>query len=357
MTSKIYYAPHTFQSFGEAEMIAVQSFLRDHPLLENSPIEAFEGKVAQLFGMKHGIFVNSGSSANLLSCLALGLGPNDEVITPACTFATTLSPLVLFKCKVRFCDVDARRYVPSVSQIIELITDSTTVVLMPDVVGDRFDFASLRDELRKAGREDIRLIEDSCDTVVKSVADVVTVSFYASHIISAGGMGGMVMTNCDTLAERCRQLRCSGAWDFSAPAFCAVFGLVNAEKFEEWAAIRKRNFYRYCEKLKDCSFYELPSFGDCVWLSMPLICQSNRYEIVQELEAKQIQTRLCLSGNILRQPYYQNMYKDVDVEGLRQTERIFRGGILLGLHQGVTNEQIDFVCDELKKLAEKFGNY
>jgi CDP-6-deoxy-D-xylo-4-hexulose-3-dehydrase len=356
MSEKIFYAPHMFQSFGEAEMTAVQSFLKENPILENNAIEEFEAKVSGLFGQKFGIFVNSGSSANLLSCLALHLGPNDEVITPACTFSTTISPLVLLKCNIRFCDVSVGRYVPSVSQIMELVRDSTTVVLIPDVVGDRFDFSGLREELTKIGRTDIKLFEDSCDTILKSDADIVAVSFYASHIISAGGMGGMVMTNSEALAQTCRKLRNSGAWDFSAPPFSAVFGLVNAGNFEEWAAIRKKNFDRYCKNLKNCEFYELPAFGDCVWLSMPLICRSNRYEIVQELEAKQIQTRLCLTGNILRQPYYKNLYPNIDPQSFTQTERIFRGGILLGLHQGVTDEQVDFVCGELIRLAEKYSN-
>ena len=133
---KMFYSPNTFQSYGDAEIAAVEQFLREHPFDDASAVKRFEDQVAGIFKMKHGIFVNSGSSANFLACLALGIGPNDEVITPACTFPTTLSPLVFLHAKVTFCDVAEARYAPSVDQVMALVKPSTTVILIPDIVGD-----------------------------------------------------------------------------------------------------------------------------------------------------------------------------------------------------------------------------
>jgi CDP-6-deoxy-D-xylo-4-hexulose-3-dehydrase len=106
--------------------------------------------------------------------------------------------------------------------------------------------------------------------------------------------------------------------------------------------------------LKNSSFYQIPKVNKGVWLSMPLICKSHRFEIVTELEKRQIQTRLCLAGNILRQPFYAQLFPDVDPAGFPNTERVFEGGLLVGLHQGLTEEDVDFVCAQLEEIAAPF---
>ena len=92
---KVWYAPNRFESYGEEEIKAVEACLRDGWLAGFGPrsIE-FERRVSDLFGKKHGLFVNSGSSAVLLALCALDLKPGDEVVTPACGFSTTVAPIV-----------------------------------------------------------------------------------------------------------------------------------------------------------------------------------------------------------------------------------------------------------------------
>ena len=358
---KIYYSPNTFQSYGNEEMQAVLSYLKGtncHPSKEESRtiISQFEEHICKLFGMKHGIFVNSGSSANLLACFGLNISEKDEVITPACTFPTTLSPLIFCGAKIVFVDVAPGHFVPSVEQVLNLISPKTTAILIPDLIGDEFDFSGLRSELLKIGRSDIRFIEDACDTVREnSVADIATISFYPSHIISAGGCGGMVLTNDDSIySNMLKYMSSESAWDLSAPSYCAAFGIENAKRFPEFKAARNRNLNIYINRLKDCSFYTLPKNHTAVWLSMALICKSHRFEIIQELEARNIQTRLCLAGNILRQPFYSNLFPDEDPAAFVNTEIVFENGFLIGLHQGLSESDVNYVCDVLIELANKF---
>lgn len=353
---KIYYSPNTFQSYGEPEIDAVEKFLRENSIDDKNAIVKFEERISSIFNMKYGIFTNSGSSANLLACLALDINEKDEVITPACTFPTTLSPLIFLKSKVIFVDIAEKHYVPSVKQVLDAIRPTTTAVLIPDLVGDKFDFDSLRKELEKINRTDIKFIEDACDTVTTSTADVATISFYASHIVNAGGCGGMCLTNDDRLADKMRRLRSSPCWDFTAPSYCAVFGYTNSLKIEEFAKKRHENMLYYIEKLKNCDFYELPENTDCQWLSMALVAKSHRFEIVKELEEKGVQTRLVMAGNILRQPFYQKLFPHANADDFPETEKIFRGGMLLGLHQGITSDDIDYICNILIELANKYAN-
>eukprot|EP00435_Cladocopium_sp_Y103_P068525 s347_g31.t1 len=111
---KVWYAPYKFEAYGEEEIEAVTAALRDGWLAPGPRTDEFEAKVCELFGKRHGIMVNSGSSGNIIGLAALGLQRGDEVITPACTFATCIAPLEQLGLTPVFVDVVPNRYVPTV---------------------------------------------------------------------------------------------------------------------------------------------------------------------------------------------------------------------------------------------------
>src|SRR3990167_11483091 len=137
--TKIWYAPNGFEAYGDDEIKAVTECLKDGWLagFGKRTIE-FENKVSKLFGKKYGLFVNSGSSANLLALLSLKL-KTGEVITPACTFATTVAPIIQCGLTPVFCDVELNTYVPSVKQVIEKITSETKAIMIPNLIGNKPD--------------------------------------------------------------------------------------------------------------------------------------------------------------------------------------------------------------------------
>ena len=123
MSKKVWYAPNQKEAYGSAEINAVIDCLNDGWLAGNGPKTIqFEQEVSKLFGKKYGLFVNSGSSAILLGLSALNLEKGSEVITPACTFATSVAPILQCGLKPVFCDVDLGTYVPSPDQVCEKIT-------------------------------------------------------------------------------------------------------------------------------------------------------------------------------------------------------------------------------------------
>jgi CDP-4-dehydro-6-deoxyglucose reductase, E1 len=163
---KVWYAPNKFESYGEKEIKAVETCLRDGWLAGFGPrsIE-FEEKIAKRFGKKYGVFVNSGSSACLLAIAALGLPKGSKIITPACTFSTTLAPIIQLGYEPIFCDVELTSYVPSVQSILDLITEDVRAIMVPNLIGNKPDWDLLKSELTRIGREDIIVIEDSADTI------------------------------------------------------------------------------------------------------------------------------------------------------------------------------------------------
>ena len=374
---KVWYAPNQFEAYGEEEIQAVNDCLRAGWLAGFGPRSAeFEQKVSERFGKKHGLFVNSGSSAILLALSALDLKPGDEVMTPACGFATTVAPITQCGLTPVFCDSEIGKYVPSVDQIRAVVTDKTRVLLIPNLIGNVPDWKAIREAFPS-----LILIEDSADTIPTQVpeytTDISTTSFYASHVITAGGVGGMVMFNDEAHMKRAIMFRDWGRigdniedpserfnhsvdgipydWKFlygvagyhlKACEMNAAFGLAQLAKLDSLLAKRRANIDRYLENLKDTKYYLLPDDSRKPnWLAIPLMCP-DRLACLKFLEAHGVQTRVCFAGNITRHPAWRTYLKEF--EG---ADRVMREGFLLGAHHGMSLDDVDYVCDLLIKFA------
>ena len=378
---KIWYAPNKFESYGEEEIKAVEECLRDGWLAGFGPktIE-FEQKIAKIFGKKYGLFVNSGSAACLLSLAALNLPKGTKVITPACTFSTTVAPIIQLGLNPVFCDVGLNTYVPTTEQVIEKLDDDVKVIMLPNLIGNKPNWDNLRNELNKLNRTDIILIEDSADTITKTeVTDISTTSFYASHIITAGGSGGMVMFNDEKHLKLALQYRDWGrigdnseciterfnyeidgipydykflygvlGYNMKSSEMNAAFGLVQLDKFEKFKILRRKNIERYFENLKDVNEILLPDDSlEPNWLAIPLQTK-NRLELLNYLEENNIQTRVTFAGNITRHPIYREYLED-----FQNSDLIMKNGFLLGAHHGMSTEDVDYVCNKIKIFFNK----
>jgi CDP-4-dehydro-6-deoxyglucose reductase, E1 len=380
-TKKVWYAPNKFESYGEEEIKAVEQCLRDGWLAGFGPrsIE-FEKKIAKRFGKKYGVFVNSGSSACLLALAALDLPKGCKIITPACTFSTTLAPIIQLGFKPVFVDVGLTTYVPTIEDIINVIDDEVKAIMVPNLIGNKPDWKLLQSELKRIGREDIIIIEDSADTITYTEeTDVSTTSFYASHVITAGGTGGMVMLNDKKHVDRALQYRDWGrmgdnseimddrfnhsvdgipydhkflydvlGYNFKCSEMSAAFGLVQLERFETFKDIRRDNIKRYLENLKDVVEITLPDDSiEPNWLAIPLQTE-RRLELLTFLEENNIQTRVTFAGNVTRHPIYREY-----LQPFENSDIIMKNGFLLGAHHGMTIEDVDYVCDKIKEFFNK----
>ena len=378
---KVWYAPNKFESYGEEEIKAVEQCLRDGWLAGFGPrsIE-FEEKIAKRFGKKYGVFVNSGSSACLLALAALDLPKGCKIITPACTFSTTLAPIIQLGFKPVFVDVGLTSYVPTVDDIINMIDNEVKAIMVPNLIGNKPDWKLLRHELYLMGREDIIVIEDSADTITYTEeTDVATTSFYASHVITAGGTGGMVMFNDKKHVDRALQYRDWGrmgdnseimddrfnhsvdgipydhkflydvlGYNFKCSEMSAAFGLVQLERFKKFEDTRRANIERYLKNLKDVIEITLPD--DSIkpnWLAIPLQTE-RRLELLTFLENNNIQTRVTFAGNVTRHPIYREY-----LQPFENSDIIMKNGFLLGAHHGMNIDDVDYVCDKIKEFFNK----
>jgi CDP-6-deoxy-D-xylo-4-hexulose-3-dehydrase len=375
---KVWYAPNRLEAYGEKEIKAVEESLRAGWLAGFGPrtIE-FEEKIAKEFGKKFGVFVNSGSSACLLAIAALDLPKGSKIITPALTFSTTLAPIIQLGFIPIFIDSDLTSYVPTVEDILDAITEDTKAIMVPNLIGNKPDWSLLRAGLEIMGRQDIYIIEDSADTVTYTKdSDVSTTSFYASHVITAGGMGGMVMFNDEKHVKKALQYRDWGrigdnsenmderfahdvdglpydykflygvlGYNMKCSEMSAAFGLVQLERFQTFKQKRRDNVERYLENLKDVKEILLPD--DSIkpnWLAIPLQTE-RRLELLNYLEDNNIQTRVTFAGNVTRHPIYREYLQD-----FKNADKVMKDGFLLGAHHGMDLDDVDYVCDKIKEF-------
>lgn len=374
---KVWYAPNKKEAYGDAEIQAVVDCLNDGWLAGFGPRTVqFEKEVSELFSKKHGLFVNSGSSAIILGFNALNLEPGSEVVTAACTFSTTVAPIIQCGLKPVFCDVELGTYVSTADQVCEKITDKTKVVILPNLIGSKPNWAEIRRRVNEINK-DIILFEDSADTITSTPeTDVAITSFYSSHLITAGGSGGMLMFNNEKYLKRATMFRDWGrigdnsedvktrfeysideipydykflygavGYNMKSSEMNAAFGLVQLSRIEEIRSKRKAMFNRYLENLKDVPEITLPiNTYDSDWLAIPFMAK-NRMALLTFLENNSIQTRVCFAGNITRHPVYRTY-----LQVFPNADRIMAEGFLLGAHHGMILDDVDYVCNKIKEF-------
>lgn len=379
------------------ELQRVSQVLQEHRTIMGQETAAFEKAISKIFGKKYGVMVNSGSSANLLAIELLKLPEGSEVITPVLTFSTTVAPLIQKGIIPVFTDVEPERYVINVEQIEKLITKKTKALFVPLLLGNVPDMYKLN---KLCKRYNLILIEDSCDTLgatferkpTGEFSDITTTSFYGSHIITAGGNGGMILLNSDTWHDRARELRGWGrssslynesedtaqrfkkeldnipydskfifdeiGYNFLPMEIGAAFGNAQLEKLPHFRKTREKNFkslYSFFSNYEN--LFTLPIQDPRVetqWLAFPLTIKESapfsRLEITTYLEEHNIQTRPIFTGNILKQPGFKNIPHRIIKGGYPVANDIMERGFVVGCHHGLGEKHIEY----MKEVFEAF---
>ncbi|MBI4454632.1 MAG: aminotransferase class I/II-fold pyridoxal phosphate-dependent enzyme [Acidobacteria bacterium] len=394
--------PYGLSVHGSEEISAVVKVLRGNTAV-GPKMREFERRIAKLFGKRHGVMVNSGSSANLLALELLSLPTGSEIITPLLTFATTVAPIVQKGLIPVFVDVGLETYVVDPDEVERRITGRTRALMIPSLLGNVPDMRRLRDVAR---RHKVHFIEDSCDTLgatyesrpTGSYSEISTTSFYGSHIINGAGGGGLICVNNRHWAKRLLVLRGWGrqsslfgekgesediknrfrfrvdgapydakfifseiGYNFLPLEVSAAFALVQLKKLRRFIARRKQCFARLMKFFSSYSdFFILPKQTPAcrtVWLAFPLIIRKeapfSRLEIVTFLEKRNIQTRPVFTGNILKQPGFKNIPRKISGE-YPNTDFIMRNAFVVGCHQGLSEQQTGYLEQQFAGFLKRF---
>ena len=390
MKKKIYYG---LAVYNKKEINAVNNVLKKKQLtlIDGPLVKKFEKEVAKLFGKKYGLMVNSGSSANLLALASLKLKKNSEIITPTLTFSTTVAPIYQLGLMPSFVDVEINKFIIDVEKIEKSINKNTKAIIIPNLLGNIPDYKKI---INIAKKYSLKVIEDSADTIGYSVngknfgkfSDISTTSFYASHIVTGAGFGGMVCFNDKKMYNEAKILRGWGrssatfnesedinkrfsakvsgiqydgkyiflkmGYNFLPSEISAAFGLEQLKKLKKNIDTRIRNF-RYLSNFfsKFNNFINLPVTNlnaRTGWLAFPLTIKENkkfnRRDMQIFFEKNNIQTRTIFTGNILRQPAMNNLKYKSKKDSAVISNDVMKNGILLGCHHGMNIQDLDYIC-------------
>lgn len=233
-------------TWGPEEIEALQRVIASGRFTMGEQVAAFEREFADYFGAKHGIMVNSGSSANLISVAALAykkerpLQRGDEVIVPAISWATTYHPLQQYGLKLRFVDVELETLNMDVSKLEQALTPKTRAILPVSILGNP---AALDVVRAFADAHGLYVFEDNCESMdaelngkkTGTFGDLNTFSFFFSHHISTME-GGMVLTDDTELAHLCRSMRAHG-WTRDLPSDTELYKRTSSDHFEAYRFI------------------------------------------------------------------------------------------------------------------------
>lgn len=370
--------------------------------------EEFERDLARFVGTRSALFVNSGSSANLLALTSLtspklgkdSLKPGDEVLTVAMGFPTTINPIIQNGLRPVVVDVSAGTYGPDPELVRAAVGPKTRAIMIAHTLGNPFEVDAVKQICKE---NDLWLIEDNCDALgsiydgkrTGSFGDLATVSFYPAHHITTGEGGAVLVqsplvkklvesfrdwgrdcycaTGCDNTCKKRfdwklgelpqgydhKYIYSHIGYNLKATDIQAALGVSQIKKMEFFIEKRLSNFNHIYQNLEEISDFILPQATDKSipsWFGFPITIRESsslvREDLLRHLDQQKIGTRLMFAGNILRQPAY--LKTDFRVYGkLETTDLIMKNSFWIGLHPSLSTEMLDHTIKSIKEFVSK----
>lgn len=402
---RINYASRVYD---ENEMQRLTDAMLDFWLTTGRFAEEFEKEFASWLGVKHAHLVNSGSSANLIAFSVLTapeLGERrikrgDEVITVACGFPTTVTPVLQYGAVPVFVDVTVPQYNIDVTKLKGALSDKTKAVMIAHTLGNPFDLKAVREFCTK---HNLWLVEDNCDALGSKYTidgvtkftgtwgDIGTSSFYPPHHMTMGE-GGCVYTDNpllnrlilsyrdwgrDCICPSGRDNYCGHRFDgefgelpkgydhkyvyshfgynLKVTDMQAAVGVEQLRKFPSFIERRRHNWERLHKALECVSdkliLPEPAENSEPSWFGFIVSVRPEsglkRNDITAFIEKHNIQTRLLFSGNIIRHPCFDSIRGSdaYRVSGtLEMTDYVMNNSFWVGVYPGMTDEMIDYMA-------------
>lgn len=401
--------------FDEREMINLVDSSLEFWLTQGSWTRKFEKNFSKWLGVRFCSVTNSGSSANLLAFMALTapelgrrqIRRGDEVITVACAFPTTVSPIIQYGAIPVFVDVTIPQYNVDVTCLEKAFSEKTKAVMLAHSLGNPFNLQVVREF---CNRHDLWLIEDNCDSlgteyridgkICKSgtIGDIGTSSFYPPHHITMGE-GGAVYTNnpllhrlvnsyrdwgrdcwCPSGVDNSCKHRFSGkfgelpvgydhkytyshlGYNLKITDMQAAIGCAQLEKLDDVVASRRRNHAYLYENLSDIDSLIMPEAEPNSipsWFGFMITVKSDagfsRNDLTMFLEQQKIQTRNLFAGNLILHPAFDEMRRTCKgyrvVGELKNTDFVMNNSFWLGVYPGMTQPMLDYTIQTIRKFV------
>lgn len=367
-------------------------FLQSNSILTQSKnVKEFERQWSNWLGVRHSVFVNSGSSANFITMAVLAeLMGKGEVIVPVLTWSSDISSVILAGHTPVFADIDKRNLAMSVSNILDKITANTKAVFLSHILGFNGLSELLLEELDK---RNILLVEDVCESHGASFRQkkcgsygfASNFSFYFAHHMSTIE-GGMICTDDETFYEYARMYRSHGLlrestsnqikeeyykkysdlnpeFTFTVPGFNmrstelnAVIGINQLKRLDINNIRRTQNFKRFLEKLDGKRYYVDFEIEGSVNYAFIIMLRNADIELFQKvcsrLQEEKIEFRRGTAGggNQMRQPFVRKRFPKLNPLDYPNADFVHFYGLYVGNYPTLENEKIDWLIEILNTI-------
>jgi len=325
-------------------------------------IGEFEKKFAEYIGVSYAASVTNGTIALHLTLLALGIGKGDEVIVPTLTYIASVNAIRYTGATPVFIDCEREYWQIDVNEIERLITSKTKAIMPVHLYGAVCDMGSI---IEIAKKYNLFVVEDCAEAIgskftnkkVGGFGDISAFSFFGNKTITTGE-GGMVLTNDETLYERCLHLKGQGlakyrqywhdilGYNYRMTNICAAIGLAQLENIEGIIFEKRRIATWYKKYLLSNENVEIHNEQDgtfhTYWMISILVnCPEDRDPLRDFLENAGIETRpLFYPVHIM--PIYSEKY-----QRFKNAEYLGWRGINLPSYPDLTEEQIEYICKSI----------
>ena len=356
---------------GEEEAEVAAEVVRSGWLIQGPRVAAFEERFAALLGARHAIAVNSGSSALLVAMGALGVGAGDEVLCPDMSFVSTASAALFLGARVRFADLEMDFYGMDPARLERWITPRTRAIVPVHYAGHSAEMEGI---LEIAERHGIPVLEDAAESHLAryrggrftgTLGRIGIFSFSPSKPMTVGE-GGMIVTDDDALADKCRLFRNFGdhgkfdwrdsGFNFRMPEVMGAIGLVQLERLPDAVRLRREVAARYSAALGGRSGVVLPrertpEDANYQLYTIRLTGRGARDRVQAAMSLRRVGTRLYYPA-FHRQGVFRESgpFEDADYPNALEYERT---ALSLPIFPGLTGEEQDCVITCLLEALDE----
>lgn len=325
-------------------------------------VKGLEEAIAAKHGCKHGIAVNSGTDALRIMMDACGIGAGDEVISSAFTFVASTETIMQTGARPVFVDIDPANFQIDPAKIEAAITPRTKAILPIHLFGQ---LCAIRDIQAIAEKHNLIILEDAAQALCSShdgvyagnYGSAAALSFYVTKNLGAAGDGGMILTNDDLVAEKCRSIRVHGMgreryyYDYLGYTSRldeiqgAIMG-VKLTRLDAWNARRLELAQIYLETLKDTPV-NLPTLlpgNNTTWHQFTLRAPK-RDELQAYLKEREVDSMIYYPVPI----HFHTPYAHLAERGsLPVTESVSNEVLSLPIHPHLRDEQVQWAADQIR---------